>query len=130
MIPPVETNVLDKHGGFTCVSKIAFSGRKWIEYSIGPNVRRFKTNPDQQQNILEAHLFETLWRPGAVLKGKTTGKLLSYSESSFYQNNDDVTLAFYEVPGYGYVVACWFENDTGNRADGNSYLFKKARIQE
>lgn len=64
----------------------------------------------------------TLWRPESVLtegkrtRGKPTiGTLKSYTERSFYQTNDDVTMATYKVKGYGYLVAVWFDNQTGER---------------
>jgi hypothetical protein len=58
---------------------------------------------------------DSLWRPGNVLKGKTQGKLVEFTERSFYQRNNDVTEAFYKVPGYKYPVAVWFDNKTKKR---------------
>jgi hypothetical protein len=83
MIPPKTTNVIDAHGGFTAETK----GR-----NLGTS---------------------DLWRPGHVLKKGTTGTLVSYNERSFYQTNNDVTMAKYKVPGYGYPVIVWFDNATG-----------------
>jgi len=49
------------------------------------------------------------------LKGSTIGTLSGYDEDSFYQRNNNVTMAKYKVPGYGYRVAVWFDNVTGER---------------
>jgi hypothetical protein len=57
----------------------------------------------------------TLWRPGSLLKKTTTGELVASDPRSFYQTNDDVTKALYKVPGYGPLVAVWFDNATGRR---------------
>ena len=57
----------------------------------------------------------TLWRPAAILKRGTAGTLQYFDEHSFYQTNDDVTRATYRVPGYGYPVIAWFDNQTGER---------------
>lgn len=56
----------------------------------------------------------TLWRPGHVI-GDPTGVLQSFDEHSFYQMNNDVTIARYKVKGYRYPVLCWFDNKTGER---------------
>ena len=58
---------------------------------------------------------DTAWRRGSVLKRGTTGELVDFDERSFYQLNDDVTLAVYRVQGYGYPVLVWFDNMTGKR---------------
>jgi hypothetical protein len=60
---------------------------------------------------------DTLWRPGRVLKGTTTGTLVpsSVKRKSFYQTNNDVTKALYKVPGYRYPIAVWFDNKTSER---------------
>ena len=83
--PPQRINVLDNHGGFSA-----------------------ETTPRN-----------SLWRPGAVLEGygSTIGTLISSSTDtkSFYQQNDNVTLAKYRVRGYRYPIMVWFDNATGYR---------------
>lgn len=80
--------------------------------------------PPSTLNVLDQHggftaittkRDDTLWRPGKLLKGNTTGTLIYYSEYSFYQNNNDVTRAVYKVPGYRFPVCTWFDNQTGKR---------------
>jgi hypothetical protein len=87
--PPATMNVLDERGGFTAITK-----KRRGESAIRG---------------------ETLWRPGAVLKGETTGSLQESDPRSFYQTNNDVTQAIYKVRGYRYPVAVWFDNRTGTR---------------
>jgi hypothetical protein len=109
MIPPESIDVLDQHGGFTAVTKLG--GRP------GPSlfaVRRMSL--DEFHQAITSHCFNTLWRPGGVLRGQTQGGLVKpYNPNSFYQLNNNVTLAFYRVPGYNYLVAVWFDNLTGQR---------------
>ncbi len=57
---------------------------------------------------------DTLWRPGKLLK-TSMGALVSYNQNSFYQSNNDVTMAIYKVRGYPYKVALWFDNKSGER---------------
>lgn len=79
--------------------------------------------PPSSINVLDKHngftaitvRSNTLWRPGNILKKTTQGALIDYKENSFYQLNNDVTMARYKVAGYRYVVVCWFDNKTGNR---------------
>jgi predicted nucleotidyltransferase len=80
--------------------------------------------PPASLNVLDEHggfdaittkRGDTLWRPGQVLKKTKIGQLVSYNEKSFYQLNDDVTMAIYKVPGYRYPVGCWFDNKTKKR---------------
>ena len=84
-IAPTKTNVIDRHGGFTVVTK----GRRQGE--------------------------STLWRPGHVLKETTEGTLVDINPKSFYQLNNDVTKATYKVAGYRYPVILWFDNKSGER---------------
>jgi len=58
---------------------------------------------------------DTLWRPGYILKGNTIGVLQSYNKNSFYQLNDNATIAIYKVKGYRYPVVLWFDNTTCKR---------------
>lgn len=93
-------NVIDNHGGFTCRTRTtgydrAPDGIGWIRACRERG--------------------ETLWRPGSVLKGSTVGFLQEYDEKSFFQLNNNVTLAVYKVPGYCYRVVAWFDNVTGER---------------
>jgi hypothetical protein len=86
--PPLTLDVLDNHGGFTA---------EIVSPKNGTN---------------------TLWRPGSILKKKmhgTTGTLQRYDRNSFYQTNNNVTIAYYKVPGYRYPVVCWFDNQTNKR---------------
>ena len=82
--------------------------------------------PPETINVIDQHggftaitpyckSFGALWRPGPVLKHGTIGKLQSFDEKSFWQNNNNVTQAIYKVKGYRYPVACWFDNETGER---------------
>jgi hypothetical protein len=109
MIPPESIDVLDQHGGFTAVTKLGGLP--------GPSVfaaRRMSL--DEFQQAINTHRFDTLWRPGKVLNGITQGGLVKpYHTNSFYQLNNNVTLAFYRVLGYNYLVAVWFDNLTGRR---------------
>ena len=60
---------------------------------------------------------DTLWRPASILKGKRIGELIRYKEDSFYQNNNDVTTAFYKIKGYPYRIVVWFDNKTHRRIE-------------
>jgi hypothetical protein len=80
--------------------------------------------PPEKMRVLDEHggftaittkSHDTLWRPGAVLKGHNIGVLVSYNEKSFFQTNNNVTAAIYKVPGYRYPVILWFDNKTGHR---------------
>lgn len=93
-IAPRTLNVLDAHGGFTILTR----GKRY-DGTFGETG-------------------DTLWRPGLVLKTRgaaTVGTLIEVDEHTFYQTNDNVTRAIYRVPGYGYRVVAWFDNDTGER---------------
>lgn len=67
----------------------------------------------------------TYWRPANVLIGRTfagrevkdptTGTLIDYKENSFFQNNNNVTMARYKVPAYRYKIVAWFDNRDGRR---------------
>jgi hypothetical protein len=129
MRPPETLSVLDGHGGFTAESsapyflKFARSDPLWKEAIPRFDFARRRDamrrmdraggsgDEDSLKNLVE----NSLWRPGHLLKSGTTGTLLVYDEKSFYQRNDDVTLAVYRVKGYGYPVLVWFDNATGNR---------------
>ena len=102
MNPPKKIDVIDSHGGFTIESE--------------PPPSRLKHH--SHFNLTERrtlHIGDTLWQPGRVLERGTTGKLVSYDNDSFYQTNNDVTIAMYRVPGYDYPVLIWFDNTTGKR---------------
>lgn len=81
--------------------------------------------PPKTINVLDEHSGftaittrrgDTLWRPVAILRGRPSiGELVSYTEKSFYQNNNDVTYAKYKVNGYRCKVGVWFDNRTGRR---------------
>lgn len=84
---------------------------------------RMSVAPPLVMNILDQHggftaetrHKNTLWRPASVLKKTTEGRLQKFNPQSFYQTNNDVTEAWYRVPGYGYLVVCWFDNKTLER---------------
>jgi hypothetical protein len=97
MTPDQRMNVLDAHGGFTAVT-------------LSPTHERYGNG--WRKVWRESN---TLWRPGQLLKQTTIGTLQEYNEKSFFQNNNDVTKAYYKVPGYRFRVAVWFDNATGRR---------------
>lgn len=119
MKPPDDYNVLDRHGGFTAVTMIGLQHGHGIRYSHGPNISRFRASSSDDQREIMRGRYQTLWRTSWFLHladGQTpAGKLIGYDEQSFFQNNNDVTIAFYQVKGYQYIVACWFDNQTGER---------------
>ena len=103
MIPPKEINVIDKHNGFTAITKSPTYKKVFDE-----NGKFLKWEKVWQER-------DTLWRSSALLKGETIGVLQDYDENSFYQNNNDVTIAFYKVKGYCNRIVLWFNNKTGER---------------
>jgi hypothetical protein len=110
MIPPTKLDVLDEHKGFTAITGVA--GK------LAPSVYIFRSlDSFAKHDVITRHRFQTIWRPGSVLKKQTTrGQLAASSCGSFYQTNNDVTLAFYQLEArYPYLVACWFNNSTGER---------------
>ena len=104
--PPEELNVLDRHGGFTEVTV----PRSWASAirAAGPLLRK---STEHRSGITG----NTLWRPGGLLKKGTIGRLIDFATNSFYQMNNDVTVALYKVPGYAHPVAVWFDNATKER---------------
>jgi len=98
--PNQRIDVLDQHGGFTAVTGVT---KKTIALYKG----------DKTAAAMRGG--STLWQPGSLLKKTTTGELVASDPRSFYQTNDDVTKALYKVPGYGPLVAVWFDNATGRR---------------
>ncbi len=116
MRPPRTINVVDRHGGFTCESKMPYFLKASGVRHGRPRGSRF--NMKWRRDAVaggKLPIGDTLWRPGAVLRHGTTGTLVDYNESSFWQTNDDVTIAVYRVSGYGYPVLVWFDNKTGER---------------
>jgi hypothetical protein len=106
--PPDSLNVLDEHSGFTAVTM----PRSWAshlreEYRAGKYLSRHHTRSSIGG--------QTIWRPSSWLKKGTTGRLVDHAPNSFFQTNDDVTVAIYKVPGYPNPVAVWFDNKTGKR---------------
>ena len=108
--PPAQVTIIDRHGGFAIESK-----PPWYEaerFDFAQRERAARTRLDYRR----FGVGDSLWRPGSVLKGrKPVGELLAYDPRSFYQTNDNVTLAVYRVRGYGYPVLIWFDNATGRR---------------
>jgi hypothetical protein len=103
MKPEKTLNVLDAHGGFTAITRQKSYAKVFNEN--GKLLRWDKVTIEGG----------TLWRPGSLLKKSKTGELQEYNEDSFYQNNNNVTKAIYKVKGYGYRIAVWFDNATGQR---------------
>jgi len=93
MTPPKEINVLDRHNGFTAITKRAYN------------------RTTEKEAILHG---DTCWRPGGILRQSTVGTLRFYAPGN-WQGNKNVTIAIYRVPGYGYPVALWFDNETDKR---------------
>jgi hypothetical protein len=104
MQPPKTINVLDRHQGFTALTRT-----KVYEKEFTPGTSNFVGWRKVSKET------DTLWRPGSLLKRGTTGTLQEFDEHSFYQLNNNVTKAIYKVPGYAYRVAVWFDNATGER---------------
>jgi hypothetical protein len=61
----------------------------------------------------------TLYRGPSIakklLKKGSIGTLARFNERSFFQTNNHVTQATYDVPGYGYHAIIWFDNKTRRR---------------
>lgn len=112
MKPPNTLNVLDSHGGFT--ADTTRMETPWNSGARGKTPSRFdmKARRARAGGRLTTN---TVWRPGDVLPGTTTGTLLDYDEDSFYQTNRNVTMAFYRVRGYGWPIVVWFDNATHRR---------------
>lgn len=106
--PPRFMNVLDEHGGFT----IATMPRSWAPHIREERKRHVLHKDPVHRTTING---QTTWRPGSVLKKSTTGELVDSSPRSFYQLNDDVTVAVYKVAGYGYPAIVWFDNKSGRR---------------
>jgi len=102
MLPPTHLNVLDKHGGFTAITK----SPRYVKvcYSNGA----FKEWNKEWQEC------NTLWRPGNLLHDPT-GQLQEFDEESSYQLNYNTTKAIYKVKGYRFRIVVWFDNITGQR---------------
>jgi hypothetical protein len=115
MTPPEETNVIDGHGGFTSESKMPYYMKGINRFDMEGRQSSLQEALKGSRAARELPIGDTLWRPGRLLKKSTTGTLLAYDKNSFYQTNNDVTVAIYKVPGYGYPVILWFDNRTGER---------------
>lgn len=114
--PPATLDVLDDHGGLTIesdtLSPTVRAAARVSRFDFDERIRRARTTLARRRFAVGP----TLWRPGGVLKGREPiGDLIAYDPRSFYQDNDNVTLAVYRVPGYGYPVLVWFDNRTGQR---------------
>lgn len=114
--PPNTINVLDRHGGFTIESKPPMvRWRPGIQDARERYKQQGRWDIASREDKGRLHMGDSLWRPGSLLKKSTQGDLLAWDDKSFYQTNNDVTLAVYRVPGYGYPVMVWFDNATGKR---------------
>lgn len=106
--PDILSNILDDNNGATIISKFNFSK--------GPTKGILKNlSYDDQKKVFNNHGFDTLWRPARVFKNDYEGVLIGVNENSFYQNNDNVTIGFYILYKFPYIVVCWFDNATGKR---------------
>ena len=113
MKPPQTLNVIDRHGGFTIESKPPYWWKgKRLDFSARRREGESRGAPPKR---LRSLIGDSLWRPGQALRRGTRGELIAFDENAFYQTNDNVTLAVYHVPGYGYPVLVWFDNDTRER---------------
>ena len=119
-IPPAALCVVDRHGGFTAITRTKVSVKIVLDPIAGERVARSEDyTPTLNKPFVrwEKRMVEagTLWRPADVLKGNTVGALEEYDEQSFFQLNNNVTKAVYKVHGYQYRVAVWFDNVTKER---------------
>lgn len=101
MKPPTNINVIDKHGGFTALTKSATYEKEYVG-SAFVGWRKVWRERD------------SLWRPGSLL-ADPVGELQEFNEKSFFQLNNNVTKAIYKVKGYPNRIAVWFDNETGER---------------
>ena len=97
MTLPTTLNVLDKHNGFTAITRS----------------RGYERDGNGWKRVWRES--NTVWRPSALLRNGSIGTLVETNEKTFYQCNENVTKGIYKVPGYGYRVAVWFDNETGKR---------------
>jgi hypothetical protein len=94
-------------GEFTAESKPPYRVKK--RWSMEDRISKHKGK-------VRLSIGDTLWRPSHVIKKlPAKGKLVAYDTGSFYQTNNDVTVALYRVQGYGYPVVMWFDNKTGRQ---------------
>jgi len=98
--PPDEISVI-KDGGVTIESK-----PPW------PIKERF--NLEKRIYNGKLRIGDSLWRKAAG-KLHGTAKLWAYDTKSFWQTNNDVTVAIYRLKGYSYPILAWFDNKTGHR---------------
>lgn len=98
MIPPKKLNVLDRHGGYTSLRRV----KGYERYDLHLNC--LVDGPPQWSG--------TCWRPGSRLSDPM-GTLVEYDEDSFYQSNNNCTMAIYRL-GRRYA-AVWFNNTTKER---------------
>ncbi len=128
---PETLNVLDKHDGFTAITLSPSHAKVVQDNSVtvatghcnaGERLERYPE--DYPDGKLAPHFVRwvrvmresnTLWRPSKVLRKGTIGTLDETRENTFYQNNNNVTMGLYRVPGYRFRVAVWFDNATGER---------------
>ena len=115
MTPPEEIDVIDRHGGFTAESKPPYYMKGVDRFDMEARQAALQKALKGARAARELPIGNTLWRAGRLLKRGTTGTLLAFDKNSFYQNNNDVTVAIYRVPGYGYPVILWFDNGSGER---------------
>jgi len=115
MKPPNVLNVLDKHNGFTAITK----SLQHVAERVGP--RGIYLDVDNTCVGLFTRWVKVyrennmIWRPGQLLYKGTFGTLVWTDEHSFFQTNNNVTKAIYKVPGYRLRIATWFDNVTGER---------------
>jgi len=99
-----------EHGDATC---LGFAGIRALAQAY--NVWEKMKPGDFHWRTIVRDRGDTVWTPARVLQGNTIGTLESYNEKSFFQRNDNVTIAFYRIEGYRHLAVCWFDNETGAR---------------
>lgn len=104
--------LLDRHGGFTIESKPPLAV---AEPSRWKRINRFDMAAREYKGRLR--IGDSLYRSGHVLDKleNPVASLLAWDDKSFYQQNKDVTVAFYRIYGYAYPMLAWFDNQTGER---------------
>lgn len=79
------------------------------------------TPPNYMPSVLDKHggftaimaSGDSLWRPGALAKHGTDGRLVegSVKHDDFYQRHEPVVSALYRIPRYSYPVKIWWLPD-------------------
>lgn len=110
MKPPETMDVRDRIGGFTIKAPTIGYVKEYLTIPPTETSWRWKRCMCNYNSLYRAPVIVQ-----RVCKKGTVGTLESYDERSFYQNNNDVTLALYKIPGYRYRAMIWFNNKTEKR---------------